>query len=47
MNTKTKMNFCIFINSTWLRGAAGGQLFLDWPRSAIAFLLTPRGLEVP
>ena len=40
-------SFCIFVNSTWSRGAIGGQLSLDWPRSAIAFLLTPRGLEVP
>ena len=40
-------SFCIFINSTQLRGPIDGQLSLDWPRSAIAFLLTPRGLEVP
>ena len=40
-------SFCIFVNSTWPKGATGGQLSLDWPRSAIAFLLTPRGLEVP
>ena len=39
--------FCIFVNSTWPRGAIDGQLSLDWPRSAIAFLLNPRGLEVP
>ena len=39
--------FCIFVNSAWPRGAIGGQLSLDWPRSVIAFLLTPRGLEVP
>ena len=40
-------SFCIFVNSAWPRGAIGGQLSLDWPRSAIAFLLTPRSLEVP
>ena len=40
-------SFCIFVNSTWPRGAIDGQLSLDWPRSAIAFLLNPRGLEVP
>ena len=40
-------SFCIFVNSTWPRGATDGQLSLDWPRSAIAFLLNPRGLEVP
>ena len=40
-------SFCIFVNSTWPRGVIGGQLSLDWPRSAIEFLLTPRGLEVP
>ena len=40
-------SFCIFVNSTWPRGAIGGQRSLDWPRSAIVFLLTPRGLEVP
>ena len=40
-------SFCIFVNSTWPRGAIDGQLFLHWPRSAIAFLLNPRGLEVP
>ena len=40
-------SFCIFVNSTWPRGAIDGQLSLDWPRSAIAFLFTPRGLEVP
>ena len=39
--------FSIFVNSTWPRGAIDGQLSLDWPRSAIAFLLTPRGLDVP
>ena len=31
----------------WPRGAIDAQLSLDWPRSAIAFLLNPRGLEVP
>ena len=30
-------SFCIFVNSTWPRGAIDGQLSLDWPRSAIAF----------
>ena len=40
-------SFCIFINSTWPSGAIDSQLSLDWPRSAIAFLLNPRGLEVP
>ena len=40
-------SFCIFVNSTWSRGAIDGQLSLDWPRSAMAFLLNPRGLEVP
>ena len=40
-------SFCIFINSTWPSGALDSQLSLDWPRSAIAFLLNPRGLEVP
>ena len=40
-------SFCIFVNSMWPRGAIDGQLSLDWPRSAIAFLLNPRGLEVP
>ena len=39
--------FCIFVNSTWSRGVIDGQLSLDWPRSAIAVLLNPRGLEVP
>ena len=38
--------FCIFVNSTRPRGAIDGQLSLYWPRSAISFLLTPRGLEV-
>ena len=40
-------SFCIFVNSTWPRGVIDGQLSLDWLRSAIAFLLNPRGLEVP
>ena len=40
-------SFCIFVNSTWRRGAIDGQLSLDWPRSSIAFLLNPRGVEVP
>ena len=40
-------SFCSFVNSTWRRGAIDGQLSLDWPRSSIAFLLNPRGLEVP
>ena len=40
-------SFCIFVNSTWPRGAISGQLSLDWPRSPITFLLTPLGLEMP
>ena len=40
-------SFSIFVNSTWPSGAIDGQLSLDWPRSAIAFLLNPRGLGVP
>ena len=40
-------SFCICVNSTWPSGAIDGQLSLDWPRSAIAFLLNPRGLRVP
>ena len=40
-------SFCIFVNSTWPRGAIDSQLSLDWPRSTIVFLLTLRGLEVP
>ena len=40
-------SFCIFVNSTWPRGAIDGQLSLDWPRSATTFLLNPRDLEVP
>ena len=40
-------SFCIFVNSTRPRGAIDGQMSLDWPRSAIAFLLNPRGREVP
>ena len=40
-------SFCIFVNSTWPRGAIDGQLSLDWPISAIAFLLNSHGLEVP
>ena len=40
-------SFCIFVNSTWPRGVIDGQLSLDWLSSAIAFLLNPRGLEVP
>ena len=40
-------SFCSFVNSTWPRGAIDGQLSLDWPRSAITFLLTPCGLQVP
>ena len=31
-------SFCIFVNSTWPRGAIDRQMSLDWPRSAIAFL---------
>ena len=34
--------FCIFVNSTWPRGAVDGQLSLHWPRSAIAFLVKSR-----
>ena len=30
-------SFCIFVNSTWSRGAIDGKLFLTLPRSAIAF----------
>ena len=37
---------CIFVNSSWSRGAIDGQLSLHWSRSAIAFLLTLLGLEV-
>ena len=40
-------SFCIFVNATWPRGAIDGQMSLDWSRSAIAFLLNPRGLKVP
>ena len=40
-------SICIFANSTWPRSATGGQLSLDWPRIAIAFLLNPCGLQVP
>ena len=40
-------SFCIFVNSTSPRGAIDSQLSLDWPISAIAFLLTLRGLKVP
>ena len=40
-------SFCIFVNSTWSSGAIDSQLSLDWPKSAIAFLLNPRDLEVP
>ena len=40
-------SFCIFVNSTWPRGAIDGQLSLGWPKSVIAFLLNPRGLEKP
>ena len=47
MKIKTKMSFCIFVNSTWPRVAIVGQLSLDWPRSAITFLLTSHGLEMP
>ena len=44
MKTKTKNKMK---TKTWPRGAIDGQLSLYWPRSVIAFLLTPRGLEVP
>ena len=42
-------SFCIFVNSTWPRGAIDGQLSLTWPRSATAFSFAnfPRGLAVP
>ena len=40
-------SFCIFVDSTWPRDAIDGQLSLDWPRSPIASLLNPLGLEVP
>ena len=40
-------SICIFANSTWPRSATSGQLSLDWPRIAMAFLLNPRGLQVP
>ena len=42
-------SFCIAVNSTWPRGAIDSQLYLDWPRSAIAFLFAnfPCGLAVP
>ena len=42
-------SFCIFVNSTWPRGAIDGQLSLTWPRSAIAFSFAnfPRDLVVP
>ena len=39
-------SFCIFVNSTWSRGAIDGQLSHYWPRSAKTFWLNPRGLEV-
>ena len=41
-------SFCIFVNSTWPRGAIHGQLSLVWPRSAIAFSFAnlTRGLAV-
>ena len=32
--------YCVFLNSTWPRGAIDLQLSLTWPRSAIAFYLT-------
>ena len=41
------MVFAFFVNSTCSTSAIDGQLSLDWPRSAIAFSLTPRSLEVP
>ena len=40
-------SFYIFVNSTWPRGAIDSQLSLEWRRSVIASLLSPRGLEVP
>ena len=47
MNFRFGFSFSIFVNSTWPRGATDGQLSLDWPRSAIAFLLNPPGIKVP
>ena len=38
---------CIFVNSKWSSGAIDSQLSLDWPKTAIAFLLNPLDLEVP
>ena len=42
-------SFCIFVKSTWPRGAIDGQLSLTWLRSAIAFSFAKfsRGLVVP
>ena len=42
-------SICIFVKSTWPRGATDGQLSLTWPRSATAFSSAnfPRGLVVP
>ena len=42
-------SFCIFVNSTWSRGAIDVQMCLDWPKSAIVFSFVdfPRGLTVP
>ena len=41
-------SFCIFVKSTWLRGAIDGQLSLTWARSGIAFSFAnfARGLAV-
>ena len=38
--------FYLFVNSTWPRRSIDGQMGLDSLRSAIALLLSPRGLEV-
>ena len=41
--------FCIFVHSTWPRGATERQLSLEQPRSAIALMFAnfPGGLAVP
>ena len=46
---EVSQRFCIFVKSTWPRGAIDGQLSLTWPRSAIAFSFanSPRRLAVP
>ena len=42
-------SFCVFVNSTWLRGPIDGQPSLTWPRTAIAFSFAnfASGLAVP